>query len=282
MWTFSYEVSRSLAACEGALLVVDAAQGVEAQSVANCYTAIEAGLEVVPVINKIDLPAADPTRVKAEIEEIIGIEAGDAVLASAKTGQGVEDVLEAVIARIPAPRGDASEPMQALIIDSWFDNYVGVVSLVRVVNGVLEKGAKIRVMSTGRSYYGDRLGCFTPKMSDRERLEPGQVGFLIAGIKEIDGAPVGDTLTWTRDPAPHPCRASSRSSRGSSPGCSPSIQRTTRTSARRCRNCASTTPRCTSSRKPPLRSASAFAAAFWACCTWRSSRSGSSASTACT
>jgi GTP-binding protein LepA len=201
---FSYEVSRSLAACEGALLVVDAAQGVEAQSVANCYTAIEAGLEVVPVINKIDLPAADPTRVKAEIEEIIGIEAGDAVLASAKTGQGVEDVLEAVIARIPAPRGDASEPMQALIIDSWFDNYVGVVSLVRVVNGVLEKGAKIRVMSTGRSYYGDRLGCFTPKMSDRERLEPGQVGFLIAGIKEIDGAPVGDTLTLDARPCAAP------------------------------------------------------------------------------
>jgi GTP-binding protein LepA len=201
---FSYEVSRSLAACEGALLVVDAAQGVEAQSVANCYTAIEAGLEVVPVINKIDLPAADPTRVKAEIEEIIGIEAGDAVLASAKTGQGVEDVLEAVIARIPAPRGDASEPMQALIIDSWFDNYVGVVSLVRVVNGVLEKGAKIRVMSTGRSYYADRLGCFTPKMSDRERLEPGQVGFLIAGIKEIDGAPVGDTLTLDARPCAAP------------------------------------------------------------------------------
>jgi GTP-binding protein LepA len=192
---FSYEVSRSLAACEGAILIVDAAQGVEAQSVANCYTAVEAGLEVIPVINKIDLPSAEPARVKSEIEEIIGIEAQDAVLTSAKTGQGVEDVLDAIIARIPPPQGDPGAPLQALIIDSWFDNYVGVVSLVRVVNGTLEKGAKIRVMSTGRSHEVDRVGCFTPKMTDRARLETGQVGFLIAGIKEIDGAPVGDTLT---------------------------------------------------------------------------------------
>jgi GTP-binding protein LepA len=201
---FSYEVSRSLAACEGALLVVDAAQGVEAQSVANCYTAIEAGLEVVPVINKIDLAAAEPDRVKAEIEEIIGIEARSAVLVSAKTGEGVEDVLEAVIARIPAPQGDPQAPLQALIIDSWFDNYVGVVSLVRVVNGVLEAGAKIRVMSTGRSHTADRVGCFTPKMTDRERLQTGQVGFLIAGIKQIDGAPVGDTLTLDARPCNAP------------------------------------------------------------------------------
>jgi GTP-binding protein LepA len=192
---FSYEVSRSLAACEGAILIVDAAQGVEAQSVANCYTAVEAGLEVIPVINKIDLPSAEPDRVKAEIEEIIGIEARNAVLTSAKTGQGVEDVLDTIIARIPPPQGDADAPLQALIIDSWFDNYVGVVSLVRVVNGVLEKGARIRVMSTGRSYTADRVGIFTPKMTDRERLATGRVGFLIAGIKEIDGAPVGDTLT---------------------------------------------------------------------------------------
>jgi GTP-binding protein LepA len=201
---FSYEVSRSLAACEGALLVVDAAQGVEAQSVATCDTAIEAGLEVVPVINKIDLAAAEPDRVKAEIEEIIGIEARSAVLVSAKTGEGVEDVLEAVIARIPAPQGDPQAPLQALIIDSWFDNYVGVVSLVRVVNGVLEAGAKIRVMSTGRSHTADRVGCFTPKMTDRERLQTGQVGFLIAGIKQIDGAPVGDTLTLDARPCNAP------------------------------------------------------------------------------
>ena len=201
---FSYEVSRSLAACEGAILIVDAAQGVEAQSVANCYTAVEAGLEVIPVINKIDLPSADPERVKTEIEEIIGIEANNAVLTSAKTGQGVEDVLDALIARIPPPQGDPKAPLQALIIDSWFDNYVGVVSLVRVMHGVLEKGAKIRIMSTGRSHNADRVGRFTPKMTDRERLETGQVGYLISGIKEIDGAPVGDTVTLDARPCAVP------------------------------------------------------------------------------
>jgi GTP-binding protein LepA len=201
---FSYEVSRSLAACEGAILIVDAAQGVEAQSVANCYTAVEAGLEVIPVINKIDLPSAEPERVKNEIEEIIGIEAQSAVLTSAKTGVGVEDVLDALIARIPPPVGDPQGPLQALIIDSWFDNYVGVVSLVRVKNGTLEKGAKIRVMSTGRSHNADRVGVFTPKMTDRGRLDCGQVGFLIAGIKEIDGAPVGDTVTLEARPCAAP------------------------------------------------------------------------------
>jgi GTP-binding protein LepA len=201
---FSYEVSRSLAACEGAILIVDAAQGVEAQSVANCYTAVEAGLEVIPVINKIDLPSAEPERVKNEIEEIIGIEAQSAVLTSAKTGQGVEDVLDALIARIPPPRGEPDGPLQALIIDSWFDNYVGVVSLVRVMHGVLEKGARIRIMSTGRSHNADRVGSFTPKMTDRERLGTGQVGYLIAGIKEIDGAPVGDTVTLEARPCAAP------------------------------------------------------------------------------
>ncbi|HUO82936.1 MAG TPA: translation elongation factor 4 [Gammaproteobacteria bacterium] len=192
---FSYEVSRSLAACEGALLVVDAAQGVEAQSVANCYTAIDQGLEVVPVINKIDLPAADPERVAREIEEIIGIDAKEALRVSAKTGAGVGELLEAIIRRIPPPRGDSSVPLQALIIDSWFDNYVGVVSLVRVVNGQLAAGDKVLVMSTGRSHLVDRVGRFTPKMSDCEQLGTGEVGFVIAGIKDIDGAPVGDTLT---------------------------------------------------------------------------------------
>jgi GTP-binding protein LepA len=192
---FSYEVSRSLAACEGALLVVDASQGVEAQSVANCYTAHEQGLEVLPVINKIDLPSADPDRVIKEIEEIIGIEAHDAVRVSAKTGEGVPDLLEAIIARIPEPKGDPEAPVQALIVDSWFDNYVGVVSLVRVVNGVLRRGEKIRVMSTGRAHYIDKLGCFTPKSLALETLSAGEVGFVIAGIREIDGAPVGDTIT---------------------------------------------------------------------------------------
>ena len=201
---FSYEVSRSLAACEGALLVVDAAQGVEAQSVANCYTAIEQGLEVVPVINKIDLPSADPDRVIKEIEEIIGIEASHAVRVSAKTGEGVPELMEELIRRVPAPKGDPLAPLQALIIDSWFDNYVGVVSLVRVVNGTLRTGDKIRVMSTGRSHVVDRLGRRTPKTVVRETLSAGEVGFVMAGIKEIDGAPVGDTITLDARPCDTP------------------------------------------------------------------------------
>jgi GTP-binding protein LepA len=192
---FSYEVSRSLAACEGALLVVDAAQGVEAQSVANCYTAIEQGLEVVPVLNKVDLPSADPDRVIREIEEIIGIEAHDAVRVSAKTGQGVGELLEQLVRRIPPPRGDVDGPLQALIIDSWFDSYVGVVSLVRVMNGTLRRRDRIYMMSTGRSYQVEKLGVFTPKPVERDELGTGEVGFLYAGIKEIDGAPVGDTIT---------------------------------------------------------------------------------------
>ena len=192
---FSYEVSRSLAACEGALLVVDASQGVEAQSVANCYTAIEQGLEVLPVINKIDLASADPDRVSKEIEEIIGIDAQDAARVSAKTGEGVPELLEAIVRRIPAPKGDPQAPLQALIIDSWFDNYLGVVSLVRVVNGTMRKGEKIRVMSTGRAHEVDRIGRYTPKPVMLDVLNSGEVGFVVAGIKEIDGAPVGDTIT---------------------------------------------------------------------------------------
>ncbi len=198
---FSYEVSRSLAACEGALLVVDASQGVEAQSVANCYTAIEQSLEVMPVLNKIDLPAADPERVGKEIEDIIGIEAEDAPRVSAKTGAGVAELLELLVERIPAPQGDRDAPLQALIIDSWFDNYLGVVSLVRIKHGVLRKKDKITVMSTGQSYQVDRLGIFSPKMHDTDLLQAGEVGYIIAGIKEIEGAPVGDTLTHTNRPA---------------------------------------------------------------------------------
>jgi GTP-binding protein LepA len=201
---FSYEVSRSLAACEGALLVVDAAQGVEAQSVANCNTAIDQGLEVLPVLNKIDLPSAEPDRVKAEIEDIIGIDAQQAVEVSAKTGVGVADLLETIVHDIPPPEGDEAGPLQALIIDSWFDNYVGVVSLVRVVNGCLPKKSKITIMSTGDSFVADRVGCFTPKMEDRGELGTGQVGFVIAGIKDIYGAPVGDTITLTRAPCTEP------------------------------------------------------------------------------
>ena len=201
---FSYEVSRSLAACDGALLVVDASQGVEAQSVANCYTALEQGLEVLPVINKIDLPSADPVRVMREIEEIIGIGADDAVCVSAKTGEGVPDLLESLIRRIPAPKGAVEAPLQALIIDSWFDNYVGVVSLVRVVNGSVKTGEKIRVVSTGRSHAVDRLGRFTPKPIVEKELSAGDVGFIVAGIKEIDGAPVGDTITLESRAATEP------------------------------------------------------------------------------
>ncbi len=201
---FSYEVSRSLAACEGALLVVDASQGVEAQSVANCYTAIEQGLEVLPVLNKIDLPAAEPDRVAQEIEDIIGIEAKNAVRVSAKTGLGVTDALEALIKAIPPPRGNRQGALQALIIDSWFDNYLGVVSLVCVKNGTLNKGQKIKVMSTGRTYEADNVGIFTPKRTDQPALLAGEVGYVIAGIKEIDGAPVGDTLTTHDKPADKP------------------------------------------------------------------------------
>jgi len=198
---FSYEVSRSLAACEGALLVVDAAQGVEAQSVANCYTAIDQGLEVIPVLNKIDLPAAEPDKVKQEIEEIIGIAATDALAISAKSGLGVEALLASLITEIPPPEGDANAPLQALIIDSWFDNYLGVVSLVRIVNGTLRPKKKMMVMSTKESHLVDSVGIFSPKREVREMLSAGEVGFVIAGIKEIDGAPVGDTLTYADNPA---------------------------------------------------------------------------------
>ena len=195
---FSYEVSRSLAACEGALLVVDAGQGVEAQTLANCYTAMEMDLEVVPVLNKIDLPAAEPERVAEEIEDIVGIDAVDAVRCSAKTGLGVDLVLEEIVAKIPSPEGDPEAPLQALIIDSWFDSYLGVVSLVRIKNGSLKKNDKIKVMSTGQVWGVDRIGIFTPKQVDTDGLGCGEVGWVVCGIKDIHGAPVGDTLTLAK------------------------------------------------------------------------------------
>ena len=201
---FSYEVSRSLSACEGALLVVDAAQGVEAQSVANCYTAIEQDLEVVPVLNKVDLPSADPDKVVTEIEEIIGIEASDAIHVSAKTGVGIDDLLEQLVARIPPPEGDREAPLQALIIDSWFDNYVGVTSLIRVMQGRIHIKDKVRIMSTGQDALVDTVGIFTPKKQDKDSLEAGEVGYLIAGIKDIHAAPVGDTITTSKKPADTP------------------------------------------------------------------------------
>lgn len=198
---FSYEVSRSLAACEGAILVVDAAQGVEAQTVAVCYTAIDQSLTVLPVLNKIDLPQAEPDRVIAEIEDIIGLDAHHALRVSAKSGLGVEEVLEALVTYIPPPEGEVQAPLQALIIDSWFDSYLGVVSLVRIVNGSVRKGDKMRVMSTQKVYEVDQVGIFTPKRTKKEVLQAGEVGYLVAGIKEIQGAPVGDTLTLDKNPA---------------------------------------------------------------------------------
>ena len=201
---FAYEVSRSLAACEGALLVVDASQGVEAQTVANCYTAIEQGVEVVPVLNKIDLPSAEPERVIDEIEDIIGIDADDAIRASAKTGEGIDDILEAVIARVPPPTGDPGAPLQALLIDSWFDNYVGVVMLVRVMQGRLKPRDRILLMASGASYVCEQVGVFTPRSALRDELAAGEVGFVTAGIKELKAAQVGDTVTGAQRPAAAP------------------------------------------------------------------------------
>ena len=201
---FSYEVSRSLSACEGALLIVDASQGVEAQTVANCYTALDQGLEVVSVLNKIDLPAADPERVVDEIEDVIGVEAHDAVHASAKSGIGIEDILEQIVEKIPAPEGKVDAPIKALIIDSWFDNYLGVVSLVRVIDGEIKAKTKIKIFSNGNEHLVDEVGVFTPKRKKTESLKAGEVGFLIASIKNIDGAPVGDTITSARNPVTEP------------------------------------------------------------------------------
>lgn len=201
---FSYEVSRSLAACEGALLVVDAAQGVEAQSVANCYTAVELGLEVIPILNKIDLPSAEPDRVRQEIEDIIGIEAASCLEVSAKNGVGIKEVLELLVQRVPPPRGNREAPFKALIIDSWFDNYLGIVSLIRVVDGSVAKGEKIKLMASGNQHQVEQVGVFTPKQEKRERIHAGEVGFLVAGIKDVHGAPVGDTITMARDGADKP------------------------------------------------------------------------------
>lgn len=201
---FSYEVSRSLSACEGALLVVDASQGVEAQTVANCYTAIDLGVEVIPVLNKMDLPSAEPEQARAEIEDVIGIDASDAVLASAKTGMGIDEILEVIVKKVPPPKGDPDAPLQALIIDSWFDNYVGVVMLVRIVNGTLKLKDKINFMATGHSHLVEQLGVFTPKSSPRQQLSAGEVGFIITGIKELAHAKVGDTITHAQNPASAP------------------------------------------------------------------------------
>ena len=275
---FGYEVTRSLAACEGALLLVDASQGVEAQTLANAYLAVDGGLEVIPVINKIDLPSAQPDEARRQIEEIIGLDGAGALLASAKEGLGVDEILEAVVARVPPPEGDPDAPLKALIFDSWYDPYRGVVVVVRVLDGTLKPGMKVRFMATAQDYEVEQLGVFTPKPLEMAEIGVGEVGFINCGIKRIADAQIGDTVTETARPTPEPFPASSRSSRWSSPGSTRSRATPTRSCARRSRSCGSTTRRSSSSPRPRRRSASASAAASSACCTWRSCRSGSSAS----
>ena len=281
---FSYEVSRSLSACEGALLVVDASQGVEAQTVANCYTALDLGVEVVAVLNKMDLPSADPERAKEEIEDVIGIDASNGIPCSAKTGMGIDEILEAVVARMPPPKGDEDGPLRAMIIDAWFDNYVGVVMLVRVVDGVLKRGERIRMMATNTVYPAEHLGVFTPKSTPREELRAGEVGFIIAGIKELAAAKVGDTVTLEKKlpnnagPATEALPGLRKSSRRCSRASTRPKPASTSSCATRWKSSSSTTARCATSPRCRRRWASASAAASWACCTWRSYRSAWSAS----
>ena len=276
---FAYEVSRSLAACEGAVLVVDASQGVEAQTLANVYQALDNNLEILPVLNKVDLPAADADRVKQQIEEVIGLDASHAIPISAKTGQNVAAVLEAIVERLPPPKGDRTAPLKALLIDSWYDAYLGVVVLVRIIDGVLKKGQKIKLMASGGSYQVERVGIFRPKQEMLAELGPGEVGFFTAAIKQVADTRVGDTVTDETQPdGRRRCRASSRRSRWCSAACSRSMPPSSRTCARRWRGCASTMRASPSRRKARPRSASASAAASSACCTWRSSPSGWSAS----
>lgn len=252
---FSYEVSRSLSACEGALLVVDASQGVEAQTVANCYTALDLGVEVVPVLNKMDLPQADPETAKAEVEDVIGIDASEAIPCSAKTGMGVDEILEAIVAKVPAPRGQPDAPLRAMIVDSWFDSYVGVVMLVRVVDGRLGKGERIKMMATGAVYNADNLGVFTPANLVRDSLEAGEVGYIIAGIKELKAAKVGDTITLEKKLPNNlgPATSALPGLRKSSRRCSPASIRPKPASTTRCathsRSCSSTMLRCSTSPK---------------------------------
>jgi GTP-binding protein LepA len=269
---FAYEVSRSLAACEGSLLVVDASQGVEAQTLANVYHALDAGHEIVPILNKVDLPAAEPEKVKQQIEDVIGISASDAVMISAKTGLGVPDVLEAIVTRLPPPKGDREATLKALLVDSWYDVYLGVVVLIRVVDGVMKKGNRIRMMGTSAAYDIERVGFFTPKMTPVDELGPGEIGFITAAIKEVADTRVGDTITESR--SPRCCRASSRRFPSCSAACSRSTPTTSKRCARRWASCGSMMRASRSRWKRRLRWASASAAASSACCIWKSSRSG--------
>ncbi len=276
---FAYEVTRSLAACEGSLLVVDASQGVEAQTLANVYQALDNNHEIVPVLNKIDLPAAEPERVKQQIEDVIGLDASNAILISAKTGLGMPEVLEAIVTRLPPPKGDRDAPLKALLVDSWYDAYLGVVVLVRIIDGMLKKGQRIRMMGTGAAYDVDRVGVFTPKLTAADELGPGEIGFLTASIKEVADTRVGDTITDDRKPDR---RGAARLQAGAAGGVLrpvPGRRRRLRGSARR-HGQAAPQRRQLLLRDGNLapRSASASAAASSACCIWKSSRSGWSAS----
>ncbi len=279
---FAYEVSRSLAACEGSLLVVDASQGVEAQTLANVYQALDANHEIVPVLNKIDLPAAEPERIKAQIEEVIGLDASDAVPISAKTGLNIEEVLEAIVTRLPPPKGDPDATLKAMLVDSWYDNYLGVVVLVRVIDGTLRKGQRVKMMSANAVYDVERVGYLTPKLVQVESLGPGEVGVITASIKEVADTRVGDTITDDRKPTATPL-----------PGFKPVqpvvfcglfrwTRRISTICARRSASCASTTRASPTRWRAARRSASASAAASWASCIWRSSRSGCRASSTST
>ena len=279
---FAYEVNRSLAACEGSLLVVDASQGVEAQTLANVYQAIDNNHEIVPVLNKVDLPAAEPEKVKQQIEDVIGLDASDAIGISAKTGLNIPEVLEAIVTRLPPPKGDRDAPLKALLVDSWYDLYLGVVVLVRIVDGVLRKDQRIRMMGTDAAYNVDRVGVFTPKLTQAEELGPGEIGFLTGSIKEVADTRVGDTITDDRKPTPNRCPASVPRSRWCSADCSRSMPRSSRICAPRWASSASTTRASRSRWRPAPRSASASAAASSGSCTSRSSRSGWSASSTST
>ena len=275
---FAYEVSRSLAACEGSLLVVDASQGVEAQTLANVYHALDAGHEIVPVLNKIDLPAAEPDQVKQQIEDVIGIDASEAVMISAKTGLGIDDVLEAIVHRLPPPKGDRDALLKALLVDSWYDVYLGVVVLVRIVDGVMKKGQRIRMMGTNAAYDVERVGFFTPKMQQIDELGPGEIGFITAAIKEVADTRVGDTITDDRKPVTrHAAGLQARDPRGVLRAVPGRRRRFRDACARRWASCVSTTPAFHSKWKSPPRWASVSAAVSSGCCISKSSRSGCSA-----
>ena len=276
---FAYEVNRSLAACEGSLLVVDASQGVEAQTLANVYQAIENNHEVVPVLNKIDLPAAEPEKIRQQIEDVIGLDASNAILISAKTGLNVPEVLEAIVTRLPPPRGDRDATLKALLVDSWYDSYLGVIVLVRIVDGVLKKGDRIRMMGTGAAYEVDRVGVFTPKLLNMDELGPGEIGFLTASIKDVADTRVGDTITDDRKPVERSrCPVFVRPFRSCSADCSRSMPPSSKICAPPWAGFGSMTRASAMRWRPRPRSASVSAAAFWACCISKSSRSDLSAS----